>query len=314
VPVLRRHLRSNGIETTMLITFKLKFALACVTGLAGPLAVTPLLHDAGSLDVGLRDRQAFVEVRPGTVSYRAAGDFTRAGKQAASPLVTVSFKRPLTIMKHQASSADYQRCVEDGGCQPLDRGAVVAADRPVVQVSWHDANTYAAWLSKKTGERYRLPTDEEWAFAAGEKFRDDGLPVDENDPSRRWLARYERESDRTPTDPQAHAFGSFGANDKGLLDIGGNVWEWTSTCFVRTALDGARIMMSQNSNCGVRVAEGQHRSYVTDFIRDARAGGCAAGLPPTNLGFRLVREPTAWIARLTGSLTVALGRRSPTQS
>ena len=44
-------------------------------------------------------------------------------------------------------------------------------------------------------------------------------------------------------------------------------------------------------NCGVRVVEGQHRSYVTDFIRDARAGGCAAGIPPSNLGFRLVREP-----------------------
>ena len=53
--------------------------------------------------------------------------------------------------------------------------------------------------------------------------------------------------------------------------------------------------MSQNANCGVRVVEGQHRAYVTDFIRDARAGGCAAGVPPSNLGFRLVREPPkAW--------------------
>ena len=43
-------------------------------------------------------------------------------------------------------------------------------------------------------------------------------------------------------------------------------------------------------NCGVRVVEGQHRAYVTDFIRDARAGGCAAGMPPSNLGFRLVRD------------------------
>jgi formylglycine-generating enzyme required for sulfatase activity len=276
--------------------------------------MAPLLNDGGIPDQGLRNPQAFVELQPGTVSYRAAGDFTRAGKQAASPLVMVHFETPLSIMKHQTSSADYQRCVEDGGCQPLDRGVIVAADRPVVQVSWHDADAYAAWLSKKTGERYRLPTDEEWAFAAGDKFRDDGLPVDENDPSKRWLARYERESDRTPADPRAHAFGSFGTNDKGLLDIGGNVWEWTSTCFVRTALDGTRVGLSQSSNCGVRIAEGQHRSYITDFIRDARAGGCAAGLPPTNLGFRLVREPTAWTAWLTGSLTAALGRRSPAPS
>ena len=286
----------------MLIAFKLKLALACAAGLAGPLAVAPLLNDAGSPDIGLRDRQAFIEVQPGTVSYRAAGDFTRAGKQAASPLVTVRFEAPLSIMKHQTSSADYQRCVEDGACQALDRSVVVAPDRPAVQVSWHDAIAYAAWLSKKTGQHYRLPTDDEWAFAAGSKFRDDGILVDENDPSKRWLARYERESDRTPADPQAHAFGSFGANDKGLLDIGGNVWEWTSTCFVRTALDNAGGALSKNANCGVRVAEGQHRSYVTDFIRDARAGGCAVGLPPSNLGFRLVREPRAHIPLIVRAL------------
>ena len=45
----------------------------------------------------------------------------------------------------------------------------------------------------------------------------------------------------------------------------------------------------RSENCGVRVVEGQHRTYVTDFIRDARAGGCAVGTPPANLGFRLVR-------------------------
>jgi hypothetical protein len=172
----------------MLIAFKLKLVLACAAGLAGPLAVAPLFNETGSADQGLRDPQAFVELQPRTVSYRAAGDFTRAGKQAASPLVTVRFNAPLTIMKNQTSSADYQRCVDDGACQPLDRGVTVAADRPVVQVSWHDATAYAAWLSKKTGEHYRLPTDEEWAFAAGSKFRDDGLPVDESDPSKRWLA------------------------------------------------------------------------------------------------------------------------------
>ena len=52
-------------------------------------------------------------------------------------------------------------------------------------------------------------------------------------------------------------------------------------------------------NCGVRVAEGVHRAYVTDFIRDARAGGCAQGVPPANLGFRLVREETSWLVSVS---------------
>ena len=43
-----------------------------------------------------------------------------------------------------------------------------------------------------------------------------------------------------------------------------------------------------NTNCGVRVVQGAHRTYMTDFIRDPRTGGCAAGVPPANLGFRLI--------------------------
>jgi formylglycine-generating enzyme required for sulfatase activity len=292
----------------MLFAFKIKLALACAAGLAGPLAVAPLVMENGAPDAGLRDRQAIIEVHPGTVSYRLNGDFTHAGKQASAPLVQVSLWRPLAIMKHQVSSADYQRCVDDGACRALDRGAVVAVDRPAVQVSWHDANDYAAWLSRKTGEIYRLPTDEEWAFAAGTKFRDDGIAVDENDPSRRWIARYEREADRVQSGAETRAFGSFGSNENGLQDIGGNVWEWTSTCFVRHVLDDADKIASNSPNCGVRIVEGQHRAYVTDFIRDARAGGCAVGVPPDNLGFRLVVERDRWLGvqQLVSRATVKL--------
>jgi hypothetical protein len=61
----------------------------------------------------------------------------------------------------------------------------------------------------------------------------------------------------------------------------------------------ARRRASRPTNSGPREDEecgdpGQHRAYVTDFIRDARAGGCAVGVPPDNLGFRLVREPRSW--------------------
>jgi formylglycine-generating enzyme required for sulfatase activity len=288
----------------MLIAFKLKLALACVAGLAGPLAIAPLLPDAGFRGGASGSEQAIVEVRAGNVAYRVAGDFTRNGKQAAAPLRQLTFDKPLAIMKHQVSSADYQACVDDGACRALDRGVAIASDRPAVQVSWHDANAYAAWLSHRTGETYRLPTDEEWAFAAGSKFADDALPVDDDDPSKRWIAKFERESERV-ANAEARAYGSFGANENGLVDVAGNVWEWTSTCFTRYRLDDAGKTMSSTSNCGVRVVEGQHRSYVTDFIRDARGGGCMAGVPPDNLGFRLVREPRSWVNSIAKALNIA---------
>lgn len=278
----------------MLIAFKLKLALACAAGFAGPFVVGPLVMDNGPIDTALRDRHALVELHRGSIGYRVNGDFTHAGKQAAAPLIRLSLSGPLAVMKHQVSSSDYQRCVDDGACRALDRGVVVAPDRPAVQVSWNDATGYAAWLSRKTGEAWRLPTDEEWAFAAGHKFKDDGIVIDDSDPSKRWIARYDREADRAPSDPGTRPFGFFGANENGLQDIGGNVWEWTTTCFVRRVLDDAGRVISESPNCGVRVVEGQHRAYVTDFIRDAKAGGCAVGVPPDNLGFRLAVQRGRW--------------------
>ena len=291
----------------MLIAFKLKLALACMAGLVGPLAVAPLLNETAPPEKTLRDPPAFVELQPGAVAYRLAGDFTRAARQVEAPLASVRFTQPLSIMKHQVSAADYQRCVDEAGCRALSPGVKPVADRPAVRISWHDADAYAAWLTRKTGEHYRLPTDEEWAYAAGSRYKDDSLPVDDSDPSKRWLARYDRESNREyGADSEPQPFGHFGANENGLYDTAGNVWEWTSTCFVRTKLDDSGHAISKNSNCGVRVAEGQHRTYVTDFIRDARAGGCAVGVPPDNLGFRLVREQKSWVSQLSSGLSKAL--------
>jgi formylglycine-generating enzyme required for sulfatase activity len=76
-----------------------------------------------------------------------------------------------------------------------------------------------------------------------------------------------------------------------LADLAGNVWEWTESCFERTALDrGGHPAGAAVANCGVRVVEGRHRAYMVDFVRDPRSGGCAVGTPPSNLGFRLVRD------------------------
>jgi formylglycine-generating enzyme required for sulfatase activity len=281
----------------MIFALKLKLALAAAA-LAGPLAfstVTPQLP--GSTQGGISVPE-LVEIAPGAFAHRLAGDFSRSGKPANAPIVTVRIDRSVSIMTRQVTAAEYRRCVADSACtaQGDDRDDEAASDRAAVNISWRDAVAYADWLSGKTGMRFRLPTDEEWAYAAGSRFHDEGWPdLATNDPgtgnpAQRWLARYEAESGRSV--PKAlRPIGSYGVNENGLADVSGNVWEWTDTCFRRFTLDAATGEASAGmANCGVRVVEGQHRTYVTDFIRDARAGGCAVGTPPANLGFRLVRD------------------------
>ena len=233
-----------------------------------------------------------VELQPGTFRYRPSGEFTRQGRPVAAPFVMITIKRGLAVMRHQVTAAEYRRCVEARACSMADPDAA-ASDRPVVKVSWRDAHAYASWLSRETRTYLRLPTDEEWAYAAAGRFNDDTLPdsLDGSDPSQRALATYDRNASREGSiDKAPRPIGSFGVNENGLLDMAGNVWEWTDTCFVRSAFDLYGKVAATVAHCGVRVVEGSHRTYMSDFIRDARAGGCSSGTPPSNLGFRLVHD------------------------
>jgi formylglycine-generating enzyme required for sulfatase activity len=269
----------------VLILMKIKTVM-----LAGALAA-PILATALA-PTPPHDQDGALRLASSSFSYRAAGDFSRSGRPVEGPLRELHLPADLIIMKRQVTVAEYARCVEEAAC-PRVAVHFGAQDVPVVGVSWHDASAYAAWLSRKTGITHRLPTDEEWTFAAAEKARDEAMPlVDPTDPAQAWIARYEAESARSrPAATAAQPGGTFGTNSNGLDDLAGNVWEWTDSCFVRVSLDGGRERIT-NTNCGVRVVQGAHRSYMTDFIRDPRSGGCAVGVPPTNLGFRLVVEPS----------------------
>lgn len=273
----------------MFILMKMKTVM-----LAGALAA-PILATVLS-PTPPHDDDGAMRLASASFSYRAAGDFSQDGRPVEGPLRKLRLPADLIVMKRQVTVAEYARCVDDGACPKvlIPNGSL---DMPVVGVSWHDASAYAAWLSRRTGVTHRLPTDEEWTFAAAEKARDEALPlVDPADPAQAWIARYEAESARfTPAEKAAQPGGTFGTNSNGLDDLAGNVWEWTDSCFTRASLDDGAERIT-NTNCGVRVVEGAHRAYMTDFIRDPKSGGCAVGIPPTNLGFRLVVEPSSPVA------------------
>jgi formylglycine-generating enzyme required for sulfatase activity len=116
-------------------------------------------------------------------------------------------------------------------------------DHPVVCVNWQDAQAYTQWLSRKTGQNYRLPTEAEWEYAARAG----------NNTARPWgdsasqACGYANIMDSTGkaqvpgvtwevhncTDGHAYTAptSSFTANAFGLHDMIGNVWEWTEDCY-----------------------------------------------------------------------------------
>lgn len=235
-----------------------------------------------------------VTLAPADFSYRAAGHFLRDGIPLDPPMVHTRLDAPLSIMKYQVSATDYAACVAEDACLAAEPRHIGQGNIPVTGVSFDDATDYAAWLSAHTGQQWVLPTDEQWAFAAGAGFADDSLQLalDTANPAARWLANYERESARDSDAGRIPlALGAFGSNENGVADMGGNVWEWTQTCHRRVHVAASGAVLSDTPACTIKILDGQHRTPMSFFIRDAKSGGCSVGVPPDNLGFRLVRQP-----------------------
>ena len=179
--------------------------------------------------------------------------------------------------REEITYAFWMECVSDGACEHQPKSTPPAGSYPVTDVNALDIAEFITWLNEKSNTDWRLPTRTE-----AQEFADQ-LPKDASeklftDPRMDWATDYfARKSYARAVKPS----GSFGAISNGLSDIGGNVWEWTSTC-----VSGD----TGGSMCPAFFVNGEHEAEIPTFLRDAISGGCAAGVPPTNLGFRLVRN------------------------
>ena len=110
-------------------------------------------------------------------------------------------------------------------------------DHPVVYVSWSDAKEFCAWLSRKEGKTYRLPTDSEWSEAVGLKESRSGTPKEKDKQVEGvypWGTSWPPPSGAGNYEPSLNVdnyaktspVGSFGANQFGLYDMSGNVLQW----------------------------------------------------------------------------------------
>ncbi len=143
-------------------------------------------------------------------------------------LISISGNK-FAIGKFAVTFDEWDACVAEGGCggyQPPDNGWG-RGNRPVINVSWNDAQAYIQWLSHKTGKSYRLPSEEEWEIAARAGTTTEyywGNDVGYNNANCDGCGS---EWDNRKTAP----VGSFKPNAFGLYDMMGNVWQWTDTCW-----------------------------------------------------------------------------------
>ena len=204
------------------------------------------------------------------------------------PRRRVEIARPFAMGVHEVTFAEWEACADDGGCgrrRPGDYGWG-RGTRPVINVSWEDVQGYVAWLSRETGEEYRLPSEAEWEYAARAGTETRYSWGDEIGSNRASCTGCGSRWDGERTAP----VGSLPPNAWGLYDMHGNVQEWTEDCWndsYRGAPSDGSAWLS--GNCGFRVLRGGGFYDLSVFLRSANRYWTGTGFGFSNVGFRVAR-------------------------
>ena len=209
------------------------------------------------------------------------------GAASEGPAHTVTV-RSFIIDKTEVTNAEYAEFVRATGHEPPSNWpgkepAEGMAMLPVVDVSYQDAVAFAEWRSKRDGATYRLPTEEEWEYAARGGDQNNLYPW-----GNKWVAGRAGLKDSGATGPEP--VGSYPADKTrwGVLDMTGNVYEWTSS---RASIyPGNKDYMVDPAHKDWVVVRGG--AYTTDY-KEKSPTTYRDWFPATTkkpvIGFRLVR-------------------------
>jgi formylglycine-generating enzyme required for sulfatase activity len=260
-----------------------------------------------------------------------AGSFTmgspasdEADRAVEKPQVKVTIAKPFALMTTEVTRDQFAAFVKETsrevetGCDVPDGdngkyddnsdfmkpGIPQQGNHPAVCINWSDAQDYAQWLSDKTGKHYRLPTEEEFDYAARAGKKDTWPWGEDADATTGCKAvnifdssgksKYPINEDQIHCNDNFAATGpvdALSANAFGLKGMIGNVAEWMQDCY-HDNYKGAPTDGSawEDGGCSERVLRGS--SYI-DNVWDSRFASRSMMQPgdrETNVGFRLARD------------------------
>ena len=216
------------------------------------------------------------------------------------PYHPVTIAEPFAVGRYEVTFDEWDACVAEGGCdcyEPEDedwgRGR-----RPVINVSWNEAQDYLNWLSQKTGKSYRLLSEAEWEYA-----------VRAGTTTAYYWGDYERAQDAICAyanvgesafdcdgEEMTMPVGSFRPNPFGLFDMIGNVQEWTADCWNYTyngaPADGRAWRLGDCSRRVTRGASFYWKDRYPAHFRSAARNMAGSGWGENYIGFRVAREMT----------------------
>ena len=211
-----------------------------------------------------------------------------------SPAHLVTIGAPFAVGVHEVTFAQWDACYRAGGCSHrADDQGWGRGTRPVVDVSWDDAQEYVRWLSGETGRSYRLPSEAEWEYVAhagtgtrywwGNAFGDNRANCD------RCGSPWD--------DRQTAPVGSFSPNAFGLHDVHGNVWERVQDCrndsYVGAPSDGSAWEAGNCNARGVRGAGWKSIPLVMRAANRAWVWPSSSRVFDAETGFRVARSLAA---------------------
>ena len=155
---------------------------------------------------------------------------------------------------------------------------------PVEKVSWIEAKEFCDSLSKKTGKKYTLPTEGQWEFAARGGTKSKGYLYSGSN-AVEDVAWYSDNSNST-----THAVGTKAANELGIYDMSGNVWEWCADWYAPYSSDAVTDPTGPDTGT-LRVIRGACWDYFADDCRVSNRGGNYPISRENFIGFRVVCLP-----------------------